>query len=116
MRLESVQNAIDQAKAAAANLLGSPSAYSEVPWFWSDQYDLKLQIAGLSQGYDDVVLRGDPAARSFAVYYLAGGRLIAVDSINSPREFLQGKKLVAAGLRIDADRLRDPRTDVMTLG
>jgi 3-phenylpropionate/trans-cinnamate dioxygenase ferredoxin reductase subunit len=116
VRIESVQNAIHQAKVAAATLLGNPSAYSEVPWFWSDQYDLKLQIAGLSQGYDDVVLRGDSASRSFAAYYLAGGRLIAVDAINSPREFLQGKKLVASGLTIDADRLRDPRTDVMSLG
>jgi 3-phenylpropionate/trans-cinnamate dioxygenase ferredoxin reductase component len=116
VRIESVQNAIHQAKVAAASLLGTPSAYSEVPWFWSDQYDLKLQIAGLSQGYDEVALRGDPASRSFAAYYLAGGRLIAVDAINSPREFLQGKKLVTAGLMIDADRLRDPRTDIMSLG
>jgi len=68
VRLESVQNAIHQGKVAAASLLGAPSAYSEVPWFWSDQYDLKLQIAGLSQGYDDVVLRGDPASRSFAIF------------------------------------------------
>jgi len=116
IRLESVQNAIHQAKVAAGSLLGTPSPYSEAPWFWSDQYDLKLQIAGLSQGYDDVVVRGDPATRSFAAYYLARGRLIAVDAVNSPREFLQGKKLVAAGLVIGADRLRDPRTDVMALG
>jgi len=116
VRLESVQNAIHQGKVAAASLLGAPSAYSEVPWFWSDQYDLKLQIAGLSQGYDDVVLRGDPASRSFAAYYLAHGRLIAVDAINSPREFLHGKKLLSSGLVIDADRLRDPRTDVLALG
>ncbi len=71
MRLESVPNAIHQAKVAAATLLGTPTAYSEVPWFWSDQYDLKLQIVGLSTGYDEVVLRGDPAARSFAAFYLA---------------------------------------------
>jgi 3-phenylpropionate/trans-cinnamate dioxygenase ferredoxin reductase subunit len=116
VRLESVQNAIHQAKVAAASLLGSPSAYSEVPWFWSDQYDLKLQIAGLSQGYDEVVLRGDPRSRSFAAYYVASGRLIAVDAVNSPREFLHGKKLVAAAFAIDADRLRDPRTDVLALG
>jgi 3-phenylpropionate/trans-cinnamate dioxygenase ferredoxin reductase subunit len=116
VRLESVPNAVHQAKVAAASLLGSPSPYSEVPWFWSDQYDLKLQIAGLSQGYDDVVLRGDPAGRSFSAYYLAAGRLIAVDAINSPREFVHGKKLVAAGLTIDADRLRDPHTDVLALG
>ncbi len=70
VRLESVPNAIHQAKVAAATLLGAPVAYSEVPWFWSDQYDLKLQIAGLSTGYDEVVLRGDPATRSFAAFYL----------------------------------------------
>jgi 3-phenylpropionate/trans-cinnamate dioxygenase ferredoxin reductase subunit len=116
VRLESVPNAIHQAKVAAATLLGAPAAYSEVPWFWSDQYDLKLQIAGLSQGYDEVAVRGDPSTRSFAAYYLAGGRLIAVDAVNNPREFLHGKKLVTAGVRVDAERLRDPHTDVLALG
>jgi 3-phenylpropionate/trans-cinnamate dioxygenase ferredoxin reductase subunit len=116
VRLESVPNAIHQAKVAAASLLGAPSAYSEVPWFWSDQYDLKLQIAGLSHGHDAVVVRGDPASRSFAAYYLANRRIIAVDAVNSPREFLQGKKLVGSGFAIDADVLRDPRTDVLALG
>ena len=115
VRLESVQNAIHQAKVAAASLLGTPSAYSEVPWFWSDQYDLKLQIAGLAAGYDDVVIRGDPDGDSFAAYYLAGGRLIAVDAVNSPRDFIQGKKLVAAGVAVDTASLRDPDTDVATL-
>src|SRR5690606_19069575 len=81
VRLESVQNAIEQAKAAAANFAGEPHAYTEVPWFWSDQYDLKLQIAGLAQGYDDQALRGDPSSRSFAVFYLREGRLIAVEAV-----------------------------------
>lgn len=116
VRLESVSNAIHQAKVAAGTLSGTPAAQTELPWFWSDQYDVKLQIAGLSQGYDDVVVRGDPASRSFAAYYLARGRLIAVDAINSPREFLQGKKLVSAGFTVEADVLRDPRTDVLALG
>jgi 3-phenylpropionate/trans-cinnamate dioxygenase ferredoxin reductase subunit len=116
VRLESVQNAVHQGKVAAASLLGTPAAYHELPWFWSDQYDVKLQIAGLSQGYDEVALRGDPSSRSFAAYYLARGRLIAVDAINSPREFSLGKKLVSAGFEIDADVLRDPRTDVFALG
>jgi 3-phenylpropionate/trans-cinnamate dioxygenase ferredoxin reductase subunit len=116
VRLESVQNAVHQAKVAAASLLAAPSAYHELPWFWSDQYDVKLQIAGLSQGYDEVALRGDPSSRSFAAYYLARGRLIAVDAINSPREFSLGKKLVSAGLTVQADVLRDPRTDVHALG
>jgi 3-phenylpropionate/trans-cinnamate dioxygenase ferredoxin reductase subunit len=114
VRLESVPNAIHQAKVAAATLLGSPSPYSEVPWFWSDQYDLKLQIAGLSTGYDEVVLRGDPAARSFAAFYLRAGQLIAVDAINSPREFIAGKKLVASRARIAHDVLRDPKIDLTT--
>jgi 3-phenylpropionate/trans-cinnamate dioxygenase ferredoxin reductase component len=116
VRLESVQNAVHQAKVAAASLLDAPVAYHELPWFWSDQYDVKLQIAGLSQGYDEVALRGDPASRSFAAYYLARGRLIAVDAINSPREFSLGKRLVSAGFTVEADVLRDPRTDVFALG
>jgi len=115
VRLESVPNAIHQAKVAAATLLGSPSPYSEVPWFWSDQYDLKLQIAGLSTGYDEVVLRGDPAARSFAAFYLRAGQLLAVDAINSPREFIAGKKLVASRARISPDVLRDPKIDLSTI-
>ena len=114
VRLESVPNAIHQAKVAAATLLGSPSPYSEVPWFWSDQYDLKLQIAGLSTGYDEVVLRGDPAARSFAAFYLRAGQLLAVDAINSPREFIAGKKLVASRARIAPHVLRDPTIDLTT--
>jgi 3-phenylpropionate/trans-cinnamate dioxygenase ferredoxin reductase subunit len=115
IRLESVPNAIHQAKVAAATLLGAPVAYSEVPWFWSDQYDLKLQIVGLSTGYDEVVLRGDPATRSFAAFYLSGGRLLAVDAVNSPREFLAGKKLVASRASVPADTLRDPRIDLAAL-
>jgi len=115
VRLESVPNAIHQAKVAAAALLGAPTAYSEVPWFWSDQYDLKLQIAGLSTGYDQVVLRGDPAARSFAAFYLRGGQLLAVDAVNSPREFIAGKKLVALRARIEPDVLRDAAVDLTPL-
>jgi len=116
VRLESVPNAVHQGKVAAASLLGSPSAYAEIPWFWSDQYDVKLQIVGLSHGYDDVVVRGDPAKRSFSVYYLAGRRLIAVDAIGSAHEFAHAKRLVGASFTIDADVLRDPRTDPLLLG
>jgi 3-phenylpropionate/trans-cinnamate dioxygenase ferredoxin reductase component len=115
VRLESVPNAIHQAKVAAATLLGLPMAYSEVPWFWSDQYDLKLQIAGLSAGYDEVVLRGNLAARSFAAFYLRGGELLAVDAVNSPREFIAGKKLVANRARIAPDVLRDATFDLTPL-
>ena len=115
VRLESVPNAIHQAKVAAASLVGTPSPYSEVPWFWSDQYDLKLQIAGLSTGYDEVVLRGDPATRSFAAFYLRAGQLLAVDAVNSPREFIAGKKLVANRARIAPDVLRDAKIDLTPL-
>ncbi|HVJ29416.1 MAG TPA: oxidoreductase C-terminal domain-containing protein, partial [Gammaproteobacteria bacterium] len=95
--------------------LGTPSPYSEVPWFWSDQYDLKLQITGLSTGYDEVVLRGDPATRSFAAFYLRAGQLLAVDAVNSPREFIAGKKLVALRARIAPDVLRDAKIDLTPL-
>jgi 3-phenylpropionate/trans-cinnamate dioxygenase ferredoxin reductase subunit len=115
VRLESVPNAIHQAKVAAATLLGTPMPYSEVPWFWSDQYDLKLQIAGLSTGYDEVVVRGDPAARSFAAFYLRAGQLLAVDAVNSPREFIAGKKLVANRAHIAPDVLRDASVDLTPL-
>ena len=105
LRLESVHNALEQAKTAASNICGVESHYSQVPWFWSDQYDLKLQIAGLSQGYDDVVLRGDPSNGSFACFYLKDDVLIAVDAINSPREFMQSKALIAKRAKIDRDKL-----------
>lgn len=97
IRLESVQNAIDQAKLAAAAMLDAASApYDPVPWFWSDQYDVKLQIAGLSQDHDRVVLDGDPAAASFAVSYYRGERLLAVDAINRPRDHMLARRAIAA--------------------
>ncbi|MDX1403492.1 MAG: FAD-dependent oxidoreductase [Woeseiaceae bacterium] len=115
VRLESVHNALEQAKTAAANVCGEQLRYAQVPWFWSDQYDLKLQIAGLSQGYDQVVLRGDPKSRSFACCYLQQGRLIAVDAVNSPREFMQSKALIAAHAVIDPRKLADPDTPLKGL-
>ncbi len=105
LRLESVHNAVEQAKTAASNLCGKESQYTQVPWFWSDQYDLKLQIAGLSEGYDDVVIRGNPAEKSFACLYLREKRLIAVDAVNAPRDFVQSKALIAEGTIIASDRL-----------
>ncbi len=107
IRLESVQNAVDQAKAAAATLCGNPTEYAAIPWFWSDQFDLKLQIAGLSQGHDAVVVRGNPADRAFSVFYLQGGELLAVDAINRPQEFMLSKRLIAARARLDATRIED---------
>ncbi len=115
LRLESVHNALEQAKTAAANLCGQDVSYSQVPWFWSDQYDLKLQIAGLSEGYDDVVIRGNPAERSFACLYLKDSRLIAIDAINAPRDFVQSKPIIAAGKPIATERLADPETQLKDL-
>lgn len=106
-RLESVHNAIEQAKLAAAAILGQPRPAEDCPWFWSDQYDLKLQIAGLSQGHDQIVLRGDPATRRFAAFYLREGVLISVDAVNSPPEFLASKKLIMSGARIAPEKLSD---------
>ena len=106
-RLESVHNAIEQGKLAAAAILGKPRPAEDCPWFWSDQYDLKLQIAGLSQDYDEIVVRGDPKDRKFAAFYLRNGTLIAVDAINSPPEFLASKKLIMSGAKLAPDMLGD---------
>lgn len=108
LRLESVHNALEQAKTAASNICGDDLQYAEVPWFWSDQYDLKLQIAGISQGYDRTVIRGDPAERSFSCLYLKAGQLIAVDSINAPRDFMQSKPLIGNRAVISPDTLANP--------
>jgi 3-phenylpropionate/trans-cinnamate dioxygenase ferredoxin reductase subunit len=107
LRLESVQNALEQARTAASNICGKEAHYTEVPWFWSDQYDLKLQIAGLSTGYDEVVIRGNPADRAFACLYLRDGKLIATDAVNSPRDFVQSKAIIAARLPVDREQLAD---------
>lgn len=106
-RLESVHNAIEQGKLAAAAILGKPRPAEDCPWFWSDQYDLKLQIAGLSQDYDEIVVRGDPKDRKFAAFYLRNGTLIAVDAINSAPEFLASKKLIMAGAKLAPATLGD---------
>jgi 3-phenylpropionate/trans-cinnamate dioxygenase ferredoxin reductase subunit len=102
LRLECVQNAIDQAKAVAAAMLGKPQHYDPVPWFWSDQYELKLQMAGLSDGYDDAQTIGDVAAARFSVEYRKGGKLIAVDAVNDGRAYMSGRK------RIAEETSRDP--------
>ena len=108
IRLESVQNAMDQAKTAAATLNGELHPYHSLPWFWSDQYDVRLQIAGLSQGYDNIVMRGDPEqGRSFAVFYFQGDDLLAVDAINRPAEFMLGKRMLTQGATADKQKLAD---------
>jgi len=112
LRLESVHNALEQAKTAASNICGDDTSYAQVPWFWSDQYDLKLQIAGLSHGYDEVVMRGNVDERSFACMYLRKGQLIAVDAVNSPKDFIQSKQLIANHARIDAELLANPNVEL----
>ncbi|MFY8038249.1 MAG: NAD(P)/FAD-dependent oxidoreductase [Bosea sp. (in: a-proteobacteria)] len=97
IRLESVQNAVDQAKVVAASITGQPARYQSVPWFWSDQYDLKLQMVGLSQGHDAVIERGSRDENRFSVFYMKAGRLIAIDSINRPADHMRGRKLLAPG-------------------
>ena len=117
LRLESVQNANDQAKVAAKALCGELQAYHTLPWFWSDQYDVKLQIAGLSQGFDQVVFRGDSKqGRSFCAFYLAQGKLIAVDAINRPKEFMLCRRVLANGpIVVDPAGLADDAQDLKSL-
>ena len=107
VRLESVQNATDQASVAAKTILGEDVAYDATPWFWSNQYDLKLQTIGLSIGYDQAVVRGDPATRSFSVVHLKQGKVIALDCVNATKDYVQGRKLVETGAVIDPARLAD---------
>ena len=114
-RLESVHNAIEGAKIAAAAIAGAPPPVEEVPWFWSDQYDLKLQIAGLFNGYDRLILRGAPQDRAFAAFYMQGERLIAVDAINRPAEYLGGKALIQKGATPDPALLADASVPMKAL-
>ncbi len=107
LRLESVDNAFEQGTTAALNLIGNDTLHDKLPWFWSDQFDLKLIIVGIAYGYDTVVLRGSPATRSFSACYLRGGELIAIDSINSPRDQMAARKLIAAHVRPQVDKLAD---------
>lgn len=116
IRLESVHNAVEQAKTAAANICGEDERYAQVPWFWSDQYDLKLQIAGLSQNHDQTIVRGNPEDRSFSCLYLRDGRLIAVDAINRPKDFMQSKRLIADRAVIDPGLLADAGVELKEMG
>ena len=107
IRLESVQNANDMANAVAKTLTGLPTDYHAVPWFWSNQYDLRLQTVGLSIGYNAIATRGDPASRSFSLIYLKQGRVIALDCVNAVRDYVQGRTLVVEGKSPDPARLAD---------
>ena len=113
IRLESVPNATEQAKTVAAHITGKLKPYNSLPWFWSDQFDLKLQIAGLSNGYDEVVIRGDiTGSRSFAAYYFAGDRFLAVDAVNAPRDFMFGRMSLTKGVTLDKSKLTDMSVDL----
>lgn len=105
IRLESVQNANDQANVVARGICGNETPYHAIPWFWSSQYDLKLQTPGLSNGHDLAILRGDPATRSFAIVYLRDERVIAIDCVNAKKDYVRGRLLVTAGQRVAADRI-----------
>ncbi|MEL6674679.1 MAG: FAD-dependent oxidoreductase [Bacteroidota bacterium] len=116
IHLESVPNATDQAKSAAAWLCGQEKPYQAIPWFWSEQFDLKLQIAGLIAGYDSVVLRGDPlTSRSFAAFYFKGAKLLAADCVNRPKEFMVTRKLLEKGTSVTSEELADETTDLRAL-
>jgi 3-phenylpropionate/trans-cinnamate dioxygenase ferredoxin reductase subunit len=108
IRLESVQNANDMANTVAKAIMGDEQSYHAVPWFWSNQYDLRLQTVGLSIGYDDLVVRGDPATRAFSIVYLKAGKVIALDCVNATRDYVQGKALVVGAVVADRARLADP--------
>jgi 3-phenylpropionate/trans-cinnamate dioxygenase ferredoxin reductase subunit len=115
LRLESVPNAMDQARTTAKNLTGGDAVYDAVPWFWSDQYDLKLQMVGFSTDAEESVLRGDPDTGSFARFYLTDGVVVAVDAVNRPKEFMASKQLVQKRTPVDAAALADETVDVKTL-
>ena len=115
IRLESVQNAVDQANVVAKNIVGEEVPYHAIPWFWSNQYDLKLQTAGLSTGHDQAVLRGDPATRSFSVIYLKAGKVIALDCVNATKDYVHGRMLVTSGLAATPDQLADCATALKDL-
>ena len=115
IRIESVQNAHDQAAIAAKTILGQSVEYDAVPWFWSNQYEVKLQTIGLSNGHDLAVLRGDSATNAFTVAYLKKGRVIALDCVNAVKDYVQGRKLIVEGTVVDATRLADPETPLKDL-
>jgi 3-phenylpropionate/trans-cinnamate dioxygenase ferredoxin reductase subunit len=116
VRLESVPNAIDQAEAVAAAMLGAEEGYDARPWFWSDQYDVKLQIAGLNAGWERTAVRPGTRPGSQSVWYWRGERLVAVDAMNDARAYMTGKRWIEAGVSPDAGAIADPGTDLKALG
>jgi 3-phenylpropionate/trans-cinnamate dioxygenase ferredoxin reductase component len=110
-----VQNATDMGSCAARAIAGVPESYAAMPWFWSNQYDLRLQTVGLSVGHDATLVRGDPAARSFSVLYLLEGRVIALDCVNATRDYVQGRRLIESRTVADPARLADPAAPLKEL-
>ena len=115
LRLESVQNAVEQAKSAAASLMGRERPFRATPWFWSDQYDIKLQMVGLSHGYDQVVTRGDLQKPAFSAFYFQAGRLIACDSLSRIQDHMQAKRLLDHGLSPTPEQVADPLFELQSL-
>jgi len=115
VRLESVQNAADQAQCVAAAIAGRPAPYRALPWFWTDQFDIKLQMAGISAGHDRIVMRGSVEDRRFSVFYFQGSKLIAIDSINRPADHMFGRKLIAMGVSVTPEVAADERADLRRL-
>jgi 3-phenylpropionate/trans-cinnamate dioxygenase ferredoxin reductase subunit len=116
IRVESVQNAVDQARCVAACIVGQRRPYENVPWFWTDQYDVRLQMAGFSRGYDESVMRGEPETRSFSMFYFRNGRLIAVDSINRPIDHVHARRLLASHTNLSPKQVRAESLELKTLG
>jgi 3-phenylpropionate/trans-cinnamate dioxygenase ferredoxin reductase subunit len=115
IRLESVDNAVEQARVAASNICGKHAQHAHTPWFWSDQYDVKLQTAGLMQGHDQQIVRDDPATGHFSVWYLKAGELFAVDAINRPGDFIVGKRWIGERKRPDVAQLADVMVELKTI-
>jgi 3-phenylpropionate/trans-cinnamate dioxygenase ferredoxin reductase subunit len=115
LRLESVQNAVEQGKSAAAALLGREQPFTATPWFWSDQYEMKLQMVGLSHGYDQVVTRGDVASRTFSAFYFRDGILVAVDSLSRPPDHLAARKLLDRGVSPTPAQVADTAFNLQSL-
>jgi 3-phenylpropionate/trans-cinnamate dioxygenase ferredoxin reductase subunit len=115
LRLESVQNATDMGSCAARAIAVAPEPYTAMPWFWSNQYDLRLQTVGLAIGHDETLLRGDPGTRSFSLLYLLEGRVIALDCVNAVRDYVQGRRLIESRTIADPAKLADPAVPLKEL-
>jgi 3-phenylpropionate/trans-cinnamate dioxygenase ferredoxin reductase component len=114
-RLESVQNAVDQAKCVVRVIMGKPEAYRDVPWFWTDQFEVRFQMAGLSTAHDQSVQRGSIEARKFSVFYFKQGSLLAVDSVNRPGDHVTARKMLAAGMQLTPTQAADETLDLKRL-